>query len=113
MKMITLDREVFDLPALLRMARQEPVLLITAEGEEFLLAEADDFAREVEELRASVSFQHFLEKRASDPDSVPLDLLEQLLDAELGNEGLDVAAASPLYATAVFNESQAEYRTGQ
>ena len=36
-----------------------------AEGQEFLLAEADDFEEEVEAFRKSVSFQQFLDKRFS------------------------------------------------
>lgn len=110
MKMIALDKEIFNLSDLLRMARQEPVLLITAEGEGFFLAEADDFAREVAEFGASVSFQNFLDARASEQDSLPLELLEQLLDAASGDEGLDVAGVSALYAAAALNEPQAEYK---
>jgi PHD/YefM family antitoxin component YafN of YafNO toxin-antitoxin module len=55
MRTVNLAEEPLDLPALLNMAGQEPVLLLTPDGKEFVLIEADDFEREVESLRA----QHF------------------------------------------------------
>ena len=45
------------------MAHKEPVLVLTSDGEEFILSQADDFAREVEVLRNSQTFQKFLEER--------------------------------------------------
>ena len=83
MKAIDLKRESMDLPALLKLARQEPVLLITLDGVEFLISEADDFDQEVATLRESQAFQRFLEQRQAEPASVSLDELEQEIDAEL------------------------------
>jgi PHD/YefM family antitoxin component YafN of YafNO toxin-antitoxin module len=83
MKVIDLEKERLDLPDLLRLARQEPVLLVTAGGEEFVVSEADDFEDEVEQLRTCASFQHFLEQRAAETDVLSLDELEALLDAEM------------------------------
>jgi hypothetical protein len=52
------------------------VLLLTAEGEEFCVAEADDFDREVEALRNSRAFQQFLDERSKDKRTVSLEDLE-------------------------------------
>ncbi len=85
MKAIDLNRENMDLPALLKLARQEPVLLITPDGVEFLLSEADDFDQEVAILRESQPFQRFLEQRLVDPAHISLDELEREIDEELAN----------------------------
>ncbi len=78
--------EVSDTPGLAGLvaeALEEPVLLVTAEGRELLLAEADDFAREVEELRASPAFQRFLDERSACERRVSLSALECEIAAEL------------------------------
>ena len=49
------------------MAQQEPVLLLTADGQEFVVSEADDFEHEVAALRASQAFQRFLDERSRSP----------------------------------------------
>ena len=113
MKTIALDKEVVDLPNLLRLARQEPVLLITADGEEFFLAEADNFEHEVEQLRSSASFQRFLDERAAGMDTLSLDFLEHLLDAEFDDKGLGFLDVAELQAVAALHEAQAEYKTGK
>ena len=59
MKTIELEKEPLDLQAVIELAHQEPVLLVTADGKEFCVAEADDFEREVERLRKSQAFQRF------------------------------------------------------
>jgi hypothetical protein len=56
------------------------VLLLTAEGEEFCLAEADDFDREVEALLNSRAFQQFLDERSQDKRTIPLEELEKALE---------------------------------
>ena len=43
MKTVDLTKEKLDLEALIKMARREPVLLVTPDGKEFCIAEADDF----------------------------------------------------------------------
>jgi PHD/YefM family antitoxin component YafN of YafNO toxin-antitoxin module len=51
MRTANLAEEPLDLVAVLKLADQEPVLLLTPDGKEFVLTEADDFEREVEGLR--------------------------------------------------------------
>ena len=71
-----------DLEAAIDLARQEPLLLVTADGQEFLLSEADDFEREAEALRNSVSFQRFLEERSRATGRISLDEVEAEIDRE-------------------------------
>ena len=68
---------------LIQLAQQGPVLLLTAEGQEFLLSEADDFGREVEMLRASTAFQHFLDLRSASEHRIPLEEVGAEIEQEL------------------------------
>ena len=79
MKTIDLQTEKVDLDAVLALARREPVLLLTPDGREFCLAEADDFESEVEALRGSQAFQQFLEERSASKRRIPLEEIEKEL----------------------------------
>ncbi|MGE4096235.1 MAG: hypothetical protein AB7G75_35990 [Candidatus Binatia bacterium] len=83
MRTIELDKEPLDLEAVIKLASQEPVLLVTPEGKEFCLAEADDFEREVETLRGSQAFQRFLEERSASTIRLPLEEIEAEIEQEL------------------------------
>jgi hypothetical protein len=48
-----------------------------------MLTEADDFEREVEGLRRSQAFQHFLEERSKDQRRIPLEEIEREIEQEL------------------------------
>ena len=81
---VNVKAEKTDLEALINLARREPVLILAPDGKEFFLAEADDFEKEVEELRASPAFQKFLDERQAAPRrTVSLDEIEQEIDQEL------------------------------
>lgn len=77
MKKIDLLRQNPSLLEVLELAQKEPVLLLTAQGKQFFLAEADDFDREVELLRASQAFQRFLDQRSRETVTVPLEEIEK------------------------------------
>ena len=79
MKTIDLGQQDVDLSAILDWARQEPVLLVAPDGQEFCLAEADDFDRKVETLRQSRAFQDFLDARSACPRRIPLEDIEREL----------------------------------
>ena len=79
MKTVDLGQQDVDLSAVLDWARQEPVLLVAPDGQEFCLAEADDFEREVETLRQSRAFQDFLDVRSACPRRIPLEEIEREL----------------------------------
>jgi PHD/YefM family antitoxin component YafN of YafNO toxin-antitoxin module len=83
MKTVSLRDEKLDLEALIKMASKEPVLLLTADGKEFVLAEADDFDREVEILRGSQAFQQFLDERSRSTRRIPLEEIEAEIKQEL------------------------------
>ncbi len=83
MKAISMEQEGLDLPSVIALARQEPVLLLTADGKEFLIAEADDFEREAETLRGSQAFQRFLDERSRSTRRVPLEEIEAAIEREL------------------------------
>ncbi len=107
MKVIELEKEAPQLLDLLRLARQEPILLVTADGEEFVVSEADDFDFEVEQLRSSMTFQRFLEARSSETETLGIDELESLLDTEVGNadsERSDAPDETPeMFARSIFH----------
>ena len=83
MKTIELEKEPLDLQAVIELAHQEPVLLVTADGKEFCVAEADDFEREVEGLRRSQAFQRFLDERSASTRRIPLEVIEAETEREL------------------------------
>jgi hypothetical protein len=89
MKTIHLNTTKCDLDSAIDMARHEPLLLLTADGEEFLMSLADDFEKEVEALRQSPSFQRFLDERSACSRRIPLEDVEAEIEQELTgrNEG--------------------------
>ena len=86
MKTVDLEKENLDLKAVLALARREPVLLVTSDGKEFCLAEADDFEKEVETLRNSPAFQRFLDERLACSRRVPLEEIEKQVEEELAGK---------------------------
>ena len=91
MKTVNLEKQKLDLDAVINLARQEPVLLLTPDGKEFCIAEADDFEREVEALRKSQAFQKFLDARSACTQRIPLEEIEKELEQELGGDRLGKA----------------------
>ena len=87
MKTINLEKEKLDLEAVIKIARREPVLLVTPDGKGFCIAEADDFEKEVEALRGSQAFQRFLDERSASTRRIPLEEIEAEIEQELGKQG--------------------------
>lgn len=83
MKTINLKQEKPELDKLIGMARKEPVLVLTSDGEEFILSQADDFDREAEALRNSQTFQKFLEERSQCKVRIPLSEIEREINEDL------------------------------
>jgi hypothetical protein len=83
MKTINLNKETLNIADLINLARKEPVLLLAPDGQQFLLAEVDDFEREVDILRTSPAFQQFLDERSSSKHRIPLEELEREIEQEL------------------------------
>lgn len=79
MKTIDLQTESWNVLDLLPVARNEPVLLLGPKGEEYLLAPADDFEREVASLRNNEEFQRFLDERSRPGPRIPIaDVLAEI-----------------------------------
>jgi hypothetical protein len=85
MKTIDLDTTRLDLASSIDMARQEPLLLLTADGQELLMSLADDLDKEVEVLRRSQAFQRFLDERSVCSRRIPLEDVEAEIDQELAH----------------------------
>jgi len=62
MKIIDLEKEKPKLSRIFKLARREPVLLLTGDGQEFILSRADGFEAEKEALQNS-HFQTLLDER--------------------------------------------------
>jgi hypothetical protein len=70
MKTITISRRARSVHNLLKRARKENVILRSPEGEEFILAEVDDFNREIELARQNRALMRFLDARARRTETV-------------------------------------------
>jgi len=86
MKTINLEEEKLELAEVVTLAREGPVLLLTSDGKEFFISEVDDFAKEVESLRASQTFQRFLDERSKCDRRVPLEEIELEIEKELADQ---------------------------
>ena len=80
MRTVTVSTRSKKLNALLRQARKENLVLRTADGVEFILAEIEDFNREIELTRQNKKLMKYLEARAKQTKTVPLAKVK----AELG-----------------------------
>ena len=79
MKTITISRRARSIHALLRRAQRESVILRSPEGGEFILAEVDDFNREIELARQNRALMKFLDARARQTETVSSEEARNLL----------------------------------
>ena len=86
MKTIRLDEVQLDLDSAINLVRNEPLLLLTADGQEFFMTLADDFEQEVETLGQSQAFQRFLDERSASPRRIPLEQIEAEIEWELADQ---------------------------
>jgi hypothetical protein len=86
MKTVNLEKEKLDLKEVINLARKEPILLLTSDGKEFFISEADDFEKEVEMLRGSKSFQKFLDERSLCKHRIPLEDIVKEIEKELSEQ---------------------------
>jgi hypothetical protein len=75
MKTIDLPSHALTLQELLTMAHDEPVILRTSEGEEYVIGTVEDFQREVELMRANPTLMRLLDERSREPANITLDSL--------------------------------------
>jgi PHD/YefM family antitoxin component YafN of YafNO toxin-antitoxin module len=86
MKTVNLKDEKLDLETVINLARKEIVVILTSDGKEFVIAEADDFEEEVAALRNSQTFQRFLADRCQSTKRIPLEEIEVEIEKELTAE---------------------------
>ena len=79
MIMLDLRHQQLTLEELFRAARSESVLIVTKEGQEYILEAADDFDHEVAELGKSEPFMNFLAERRKEAGRIPLAEIEKRL----------------------------------
>jgi hypothetical protein len=79
MKVIDLKQKSPSLSQLLKMARQENLILKTRQGQEFVLAEADDFDREIALVRENKNLMKLLDDRSKDKKRYSLSQVERKL----------------------------------
>jgi hypothetical protein len=79
MKVINLDRKKTTLAQVLKMAGEENLILKTSEGKEFVLAEADDFSREISLVRENVPLMALLTKRSKEKKKYSIDQVRKIL----------------------------------
>jgi hypothetical protein len=79
MKTVNLSNPTTELTALLDQANDEDIVVRLADGREFLLSAVDDFDIEIAQTRQNEKLMAFLEERARQTDTVPLDEVKRRL----------------------------------
>jgi hypothetical protein len=79
MKTITITEPSTEIKALLEQAREEDVIVRLADGREFLLSAVDDFDHEIARTRQNERLMAFLDARAKQPRTIPLDEVKRQL----------------------------------
>lgn len=70
MKIINISQDSSALMTLLAEAKEDNLLLRTADGSEFILAEVDNFDRELELTRQNLELMAFLDERAKEQSTL-------------------------------------------
>ena len=79
MKIIDVPNESTDIRAILEQARREDLIVRSSDGSEFLLTAVDEFDRELGLTRRNEKLMDFLEQRARQTQTVPLDEVKRQL----------------------------------
>lgn len=88
MKTINLPTKISTIEELLELAKKENVILKTPDGQEFILAEIDEFDREVELVRYHQELMDLLDQRSGEKERYTLkQIREQLHLAENCEQG--------------------------
>jgi len=77
MKTVTVTSQSTEINVLLNQARDEDVIVRTADGSEFLLSAIDDFDEEIAQTRRNEKLMALLHERAQQKKTVPLELVKQ------------------------------------
>jgi hypothetical protein len=79
MKTIELRQQVLSFPDVIELASHENIIVRTSEGREFLVAELDDFDREIQLTRENQELMEFLEERSQETTTFTLAQVRQRL----------------------------------
>jgi len=79
MKVVNLRKGTPTVKQLISLARKQNVLLRTAEGQEFVLAEIDDFAQEVSSVLRNRGLMRLLARRSKEKGTYDLAEVKQRL----------------------------------
>lgn len=79
MKTITIPPQATEVNAILAQARDEDVLVRTADGGEFMLTAVDDFDEELAQTRRSAKLMTLLDERAKQTKTIPLGEVKRQL----------------------------------
>jgi hypothetical protein len=82
MKTVDLACGTPNLPTLLDMASEDNLILRTADGREYVLAEVDDFDREVALVRQNQELMEFLEQRSLPGQTYTIDEARKILELD-------------------------------
>lgn len=77
MKTIELPANSADMEGMLKLAAEENLILKTSDGREFILAEVDDFDREITLTRQNVELMKFLDERSQEKKTFSLNEIKQ------------------------------------
>ena len=80
MKTVNLGEEPLSLHEILEMASKENLILKTPEGQEFILAETDDFDKEIALIRQHDELMQFLNHRSKTTKTYTLNQVREKLD---------------------------------
>ena len=82
MKTVVVSKKARSANALLEEAKNQNLIVRAADGTEFILAEIDDFNREIELTRQNKKLMKLLDSRAKQTEMVSLDDARKLLGLE-------------------------------
>jgi hypothetical protein len=79
MKTVAVPPHAAEIIALLEQARDDELLVRTADGSEFLLSSVDEFDREIARTRQNAKVMALLDERAKQTKTIPLDEVKRQL----------------------------------
>ena len=79
MKTVSISQDSNEVNALLAQARDDDILVQTADGTEFVVSIVDDFDHDIARTRQNTKLMALLEERAKQTESVPLTEVRHLL----------------------------------
>jgi hypothetical protein len=79
MKTITLPADFTEIYAVFEQAKNEDVIIQLADGRQFILSAIDDFDVEIAQTRRNQKLMTFLDQRAKQTQTIPLDEVKRQL----------------------------------